>query len=195
MSQPFENNPTEETLDIKITVLGNTLVGKSALTYRYTSNKFPEDHDTTIEDQYKIKNTIEGYQCQIEILDTAGQDDYQSMLDTWISFGEGFVLVYSIDQKESFDVLKDRYERIKRNKDEDKVPVIIVGNKCDLEDKRKVMKEEVQNYAKNEKIQFMEASALKNINVKEVFTAVATEVVKKKKKIKDTKGDKCCSVF
>ena len=195
MSQPFENNPTEETLDIKITVLGNTLVGKSALTYRYISNKFPEDHDTTIEDQYKIKNTIEGYQCQIEILDTAGQDDYQSMLDTWISFGEGFVLVYSIDQKESFDVLKDRYERIKRNKDEDKVPVIIVGNKCDLEDKRKVMKEEVQNYAKNEKIQFMEASALKNINVKEVFTAVAAEIVKKKKKIKDTKGDKCCNVF
>ena len=195
MSQPFENNPTEETLDIKITVLGNTLVGKSALTYRYISNKFPEDHDTTIEDQYKIKNTIEGYQCQIEILDTAGQDDYQSMLDTWISFGEGFVLVYSIDQKESFDVLKDRYERIKRNKDEDKVPVIIVGNKCDLEDKRKVMKEEVQNYAKNEKIQFMEASALKNINVKEVFTAVAAEIVKKKKQIKDTKGDKCCNVF
>ena len=105
------------------------------------------------------------------------------MLDTWISFGEGFVLVYSIDQKDSFDVLKDRYQRIKRNKDEDKVPVIIVGNKCDLEDKRKVSQEEAQNYAKSEKIQWIEASALKNINVKEVFTAVASEIVKKKKKI------------
>ena len=195
MSEPFENNPTENAIDIKITVLGNTLVGKSALTYRYISNKFPEDHDTTIEDQYKIKSTIEGYECKIEILDTAGQDDYQSMLDTWISFGEGFVLVYSIDQKDSFDVLKDRYQRIKRNKDEDKVPVIIVGNKCDLEDKRKVSQEEAQNYAKSEKIQWIEASALKNINVKEVFTAVASEIVKKKKKITETKGDKCCNIF
>ena len=195
MSQPFENNPSEDAIDIKITVLGNTLVGKSALTYRYISNKFPEDHDTTIEDQYKIKSTIEGYQCQIEILDTAGQDDYQSMLDTWISFGEGFVLVYSIDQKESFDVLKDRYERIKRNKEQERVPVIIVGNKCDLEDRRKVSKEVAQDYAKNEKIQWMEASALKNINVKEAFTAVASEIVKKKKKITETKGDKCCVMF
>ena len=195
MSQPFENNPNEETLDIKVTVLGNTLVGKSALTYRYISNKFPEDHDTTIEDQYKINSQIEGYQCQIEILDTAGQDDYQSMLDTWISFGEGFVLVYSIDQKDSFDVLKDRYERIKRNKDEEKVPIIIVGNKCDLDDKRKVSKEEAEEYAKNEKVMWMEASALKNINVKEAFTKLASEIVKKKKKIKETQGDKCCIVF
>ena len=164
MSQPFESSPTQEVIDIKITVLGNTLVGKSALTYRYISNKFPEDHDTTIEDQYKITSKIEGYQCQIEILDTAGQDDYQSMLDTWISFGEGFVLVYSIDQKDSFDVLKDRYERIKRNKED-------------------------------EKVQWIEASALKNINVKEAFTAVAAEIVKKKKKIKETSGDKCCVMF
>ena len=195
MSQPFESSPTQEVIDIKITVLGNTLVGKSALTYRYISNKFPEDHDTTIEDQYKIVSKIEGYQCQIEILDTAGQDDYQSMLDTWISFGEGFVLVYSIDQKDSFEVLKDRYERIKRNKEDEKAPVIIVGNKCDLEDKRAVSKEMAQEYAKSEKVQWMEASALKNINVKEAFTAVAAEIVKKKKKIKETSGDKCCVMF
>ena len=195
MSQPFESSPTEEVIDIKITVLGNTLVGKSALTYRYISNKFPEDHDTTIEDQYKIVSKIEGYQCQIEILDTAGQDDYQSMLDTWISFGEGFVLVYSIDQKDSFEVLKDRYERIKRNKEDEKAPVIIVGNKCDLEDKRAVSKEMAQEYAKSEKVQWMEASALKNINVKEAFTAVAAEIVRKNKKIKETSGDKCCVMF
>ena len=105
-----DTKETSDVIELKLAVLGQTLVGKSALTYRFISDKFPTEHDTTIEDQYKINTTIDEHNCRLEILDTAGQDDYQSMLDTWINFVEGFVLVYSIDDRESFESLKDKYE-------------------------------------------------------------------------------------
>ena len=194
----FSNDPNgaSNSVDLKIAVLGKSLVGKSALTYRFISDKFPTEHDTTIEDQYKINTTIDEYNCKLEILDTAGQDDYQSMLDTWIGFAEGFVLVYSIDDRESFDSLKSKYDRIVKNKAEEIYSIIIVGNKCDLEDKRKVTLEEGQSYAKEKGVEFMEVSALKTINVKETFITLAHNLLNKKiKPKKAVSGDKCCIIF
>lgn len=194
----FSSEPTEtsDVIELKLAVLGQTLVGKSALTYRFISDKFPTEHDTTIEDQYKINTTIDEHNCRLEILDTAGQDDYQSMLDTWINFAEGFVLVYSIDDRESFESLKDKYERVVKNKSDDVYSVIIVGNKCDLEDKRKVTKEEGESYAKSKGVDFMEVSALKTINVKETFVKLAHNLLEKKVTQKaEAGGDKCCIIF
>ena len=194
----FSSDPkeTSDVIELKLAVLGQTLVGKSALTYRFISDKFPTEHDTTIEDQYKINTTIDEHNCRLEILDTAGQDDYQSMLDTWINFAEGFVLVYSIDDRESFESLKDKYDRVVKNKSDDVYSVIIVGNKCDLEDKRKVTKEEGESYAKSKGVDFMEVSALKTINVKETFVKLAHNLLEKKVTQKtEAGGDKCCIIF
>ena len=194
----FSSEPTEtsDVIELKLAVLGQTLVGKSALTYRFISDKFPTENDTTIEDQYKINTTIDEHNCRLEILDTAGQDDYQSMLDTWINFAEGFVLVYSIDDRESFESLKDKYDRVVKNKSDDVYSVIIVGNKCDLEDKRKVTKEEGESYAKSKGVDFMEVSALKTINVKETFVKLAHNLLEKKVTQKtEAGGDKCCIIF
>lgn len=194
----FSSDPTEtsDVIELKLAVLGQTLVGKSALTYRFISDKFPTEHDTTIEDQYKINTTIDEHNCRLEILDTAGQDDYQSMLDTWINFAEGFVLVYSIDDRESFESLKEKYDRVVKNKSDDVYSVIIVGNKCDLEDKRKVTKEEGESYAKSKGVDFMEVSALKTINVKETFVKLAHNLLEKKVTQKtEAGGDKCCIIF
>lgn len=171
-----------EELEIKMAVLGKSLVGKSALTYRFISNKFPTEHDTTIEDQYKVSKVIDSVKCRLEILDTAGQDDYQSMLDSWIAFSEGFILVYAIDDVESFDTVKRKYDRIIKTKTIDSYSVIIVGNKCDLENKRKVSKDEAQAYCKSIGVEFLEVSSLQKINVTETFLIVAQEIVKKKMK-------------
>ena len=160
-------------IPLKIAVLGQTMVGKSALTFRFINNRFPTEHDTTIEDSYSIPATIDDIQCQLEILDTAGQDDYQTMLDTWINSADGFLLIYSIDNKESFESTKVRYERIMKLKQGQNCAIVVVGNKCDLEDRREVSKEEVENYCKEKNIIFIEASALNTINVKESFLAVA----------------------
>ena len=65
-----ENSPSENGFPLKIAVLGQTLVGKSALTFRFIKNKFPTEHDTTIEDTYSIAAKIDDIHCQFEILDT-----------------------------------------------------------------------------------------------------------------------------
>ena len=191
---------TDSSVPLKIAVLGQSMVGKSALTFRFINNKFPTEHDTTIEDSYSIPAKIDDIQCQLEILDTAGQDDYQTMLDTWINSADGFILVYSIDNKESFESTKTRYDRIMKLKEGQKVSVIIVGNKCDLEEKRQVNKEEVDNYCKANKISFLEASALNTINVKESFLGVARGLLQinypeKYKKSDGEEGKKRCYCF
>ena len=171
-----ENAP----VNVKIVILGKSLVGKSALTYRFICDKFPTEHDTTVEDQYKVSLTIDDIKCDLEILDTAGQDDYQTMLDTWIEFGNCFLLVYSIDDLESYKSLKTKLDRISQIKNNDKYSVVLVGNKCDLsESERKVKKEDVDSFAKSNNIVFLEASALKKINVKEAFTEVVHEYLEK----------------
>jgi len=164
---------SDYSIPLKVAVLGQSMVGKSALTFRFINNKFPTEHDTTIEDSYSIPAKIDDIQCQLEILDTAGQDDYQTMLDTWINSADGFILVYSIDNKESFQSTKTRYERILKLKEGQKVSIVVVGNKCDLDDRRQVSRDEAEKYCKSNNINFLEASALNTINVKETFLLVA----------------------
>ena len=194
------SNNSENSVSLKIAVLGQSMVGKSAMTFRFINNKFPTEHDTTIEDAYSIPAKIDDIQCQLEILDTAGQDDYQTMLDTWINSADGFILVYSIDNKESFESTKTRYDRIMKLKVDQKVAITVVGNKCDLEENRQVTREEVETYCNDNKISFLEASALKTINIKEAFLSVARGLLKiqfpeKYKNGDNTGGKKRCYCF
>ena len=195
-----ESESASSSIPIKIAVLGKSMVGKSALTFRFINNRFPTEHDTTIEDAYSIPAKIDDFQCQFEILDTAGQDDYQTMLDTWINSADGFILVYSIDNKESFESVKMRFERILKLKANQKVSVVIAGNKCDLEEDRQVSREEAENYCKINKIYFLETSALKTINVKETFLCVARGMLQinfpeKYKNSDGSAGKKKCYCF
>ena len=172
-SETSSNSSIGNSVPLKIAVLGQSMVGKSALTFRFINNRFPTEHDTTIEDAYSLPAKIDDTHCLLEILDTAGQDDYQSMLDTWIISADGFILVYSIDNKQSFESVKTRYERILKLKNDVKFVVVLAGNKCDLEENRKISREEVENFCNSNKISFLETSALKVINVKETFLSVA----------------------
>ena len=175
----------KEDFYMKLVVLGKSLVGKSALTFRFINDQFPKDHDTTIEDQYKTTTNIDGYQVKLEILDTAGQDDYQSMLDTWINYGSGFLLVYSIDDMESFEEIKKKFDKLVLLKGKEIYSCIIVGNKCDLKDElRKVPKNMGEEYAASKGVPFLETSALTTINVKEAFTKVVHDLMEKNKQKK-----------
>ena len=174
------SNATEKPLEVKLVILGKSLVGKSALTYRFINDQFPKEHDTTIEDQYKINMSIDGFNCLLEILDTAGQDDYQSMIETWINFGSGFLLVYSIDDIESFNEVKKKYDKLVQIKGKELFSCILVGNKCDLgDDVRKVSQKEAEEFANSKEIPFLEASALNKINVKEAFVRVVHDLFEK----------------
>ena len=196
MSFASENSVDDKKKEvIKLVVLGKSLVGKSALTYRFISDKFPTEHDTTVEDQYKTIVTVDDIECELEILDTAGQDDYQTMLDTWIEFGNCYLLVYAIDDLDSFKQIKHKYDRICQVKNNEKFSVVIVGNKCDLSDsKRKITKSEVENFGKNIDVTCLEVSALTRVNVKEAFIQVVHDYLTKSKKGND-KGSMGCPCF
>ena len=183
---------SEYSVPLKIAVLGQSMVGKSALTFRFINNKFPTEHDTTIEDSYSIPAKIDDIQCQLEILDTAGQDDYQTMLDTWIEYANCFLLVYSIDEMDSFKQIKHKYDRICQMKNNEQFSILIAGNKCDLPDStRKVPKSEAENYAKSIDVPFLEVSALKRVNVKEAFMEVVFNYITKSAKSNDKRKFGC----
>ena len=144
---------------IKLSVLGRGNVGKSSLTYKYINYNTPGVHDPTIEDKYKTVAEIDGQSCEIDILDTAGQDDYQTMLDNWINYGQGFLLVFAVNDKESLNRLEKLRERILKIK-KDNCPIVIVGNKCDLIEERVISESEAKELAKIWGANYIETSAM-----------------------------------
>ena len=170
------NNPNS----IKITVLGKGVVGKSSLTYRFINYSAPAEHDPTIEDRYKSNLKINGHDYEVEILDTAGEEDYQNMIDMWISFGEGFLLVFAINDKESFNLLKGKHDRVLKGKHGIKCPILLVGNKQDLENERQVTYAEAKDQADLWGIEYIETSATTDFNCKEAFEKLATKIVMSK---------------
>ena len=188
-----QNNPNS----IKIAVLGKGVVGKSSLTYRFLNYDVSTEHDATIEDRYKSNLNIEGTNYEVEILDTAGEEDYQNMMDMWISFGEGFLLVFAINDKESFNLIKSKHDRILKGKHGVKCPILLVGNKQDLENERQVNYSEAKEMADKWGIEYIETSAKTNFNCKEVFEMLAQEIVQKKGKNsgKGGKSGTCCNII
>ena len=161
-------------------MLGKGVVGKSSLTYRFINYNAPEEHDPTIEDRYKSSVNIDGQDYEVEILDTAGEEDYQNMIDMWISFGDGFLLVFAINDKESFELLKSKHERVLKGKHGVKCPILLVGNKQDLEDERTVSYDDGKKLAESWGIEYIETSAKNNFNCKEAFERLAQKIVKSK---------------
>lgn len=155
--------------EYKLVVVGGGGVGKSALTIQLIQSHFVDEYDPTIEDSYRKQCTIDDEQVLLDVLDTAGQEEYLAMREQYMRTGEGFLLVYSINLRNSLEELTGFYEQILRVKDSDLVPVMVVGNKCDLEIERQVLFEEGQALANQFGCKFLETSAKQRINVEEAF--------------------------
>uniref|UniRef100_A0A9J7WUS4 Ras-related protein Rap-1b n=1 Tax=Cyprinus carpio carpio TaxID=630221 RepID=A0A9J7WUS4_CYPCA len=166
--------------EYKLVVLGSGGVGKSALTVQFVQGIFVEKYDPTIEDSYRKQVEVDGQQCMLEILDTAGTEQFTAMRDLYMKNGQGFALVYSITAQSTFNDLQDLREQILRVKDTEDVPMILVGNKCDLEDERVVGKEQGQNLARQwSNCAFLESSAKSKINVNEIFYDLVRQINRK----------------
>lgn len=176
--------------EYKLVVVGGGGVGKSALTIQLIQSHFVDEYDPTIEDSYRKQCTIDGEQVLLDILDTAGQEEYSAMREQYMRTGEGFLLVYSINSRNSLEELQTFYEQILRVKDSDQVPVLVVGNKCDLEMERQVSYEEGQALANSFNCPFLETSAKLRINVEEAFFDLvkyvrASEEAERQQRLKD----------
>ncbi|KAF2364940.1 Small GTP-binding protein domain [Trinorchestia longiramus] len=115
--------------EFKVVVLGSGGVGKSALTVQFVSGCFMEKYDPTIEDFYRKEIEVDNSPCVLEILDTAGTEQFASMRDLYIRNGQGFVVVYSLTNQQTFQDIKGMKEQITRVKGTDRVPILLVANK------------------------------------------------------------------
>ncbi|ORY68738.1 ras family-domain-containing protein [Pseudomassariella vexata] len=171
----------------KLVVLGDGGVGKTALTIQLCLQHFVETYDPTIEDSYRKQVVIDSQACMLEVLDTAGQEEYTALRDQWIRDGEGFVLVYSISSRSSFSRIKRFHHQIQRVKESvqasptypgspmtaaapsQNVPIMLVGNKSDRVTEREVSTQEGHALARELGCEFVEASAKNCINVEKAF--------------------------
>jgi len=177
---------TEDSADkYKIVVLGAGAVGKSSLTVRYVTGDFLDEYDPTIEDYYRKLVEVDGVPAYMDILDTAGQEEFSSMQDEFFRQGKGFLLVYSIISRDSFEHTKTLRDKIKRARDdpEQKLALVLCGNKCDLDIQRQVTKQEGKELAKEWGCPFFETSAKEKINNSTVFAQCVREI----RKIDDSK--------
>ncbi|KAH7924012.1 ras protein [Leucogyrophana mollusca] len=150
----------------RVAVLGDGGVGKTALAVQFTLNCFT--YDPTIEDAYRKQLIVDNKMCFVEVIDTAGQEEYATLRDQWVREGQGFILVYSIASRSTFErleVFRQSMLKVKRQK-----PIfMLVGNKCDKTYEREVSREEGLALARTFGCEFMETSARTAYNVELLF--------------------------
>eukprot|EP01125_Pyxidicula_operculata_P007820 TRINITY_DN2648_c0_g1_i1.p1 TRINITY_DN2648_c0_g1~~TRINITY_DN2648_c0_g1_i1.p1 ORF type:complete len:192 (+),score=36.36 TRINITY_DN2648_c0_g1_i1:266-841(+) len=166
-------------MSYKIVVIGGGGVGKSAITCQFVNHHFVEAYDPTIEDSYVKQKHVDDEPAHIEILDTAGQEEFSCLKETWLRQGDGFLIAYSITSRQSFMDVDENLNSLKRVRDDDdliKVPITLFGNKCDLESNREVTTEEGKTLAQSIGATFLEGSAKEKININEVFDSIVRSI-------------------
>jgi len=162
---------------VKLLVLGSSQCGKSAITLQYCSGIFLDKYVPTIEDSYRqIVKLEESRACMTEILDLSGTE-FVSLRDIYISNADGFVIVFDITSRASFDHLDAIRDLVVHIKEPSPAPIVLVGTKCDMESKREVSSEEGQQVAKSWNCTFLETSAKDNYNISQVFQTITERVI------------------
>lgn len=164
----------------KVIMVGSGGVGKSALTLQFMYDEFVEDYEPTKADSYRKKVVLDGEEVQIDILDTAGQEDYAAIRDNYFRSGEGFLCVFSITEDDSFQATQEFREQILRVKQDTNIPFILVGNKADLSNSRQVQLNTANNKADEWQVPYVETSAKTRENVDKVFYDLMREIRSRK---------------
>ena len=169
----------EENYDekIKIMLLGDSSVGKTSIIKRYCKNQYSNSFISTIGVDFETKYiNIDGKIINIQIWDTAGQERYKILAQSYYKNSDGFVIVYDITSRISYDNIHKWIEQIKEYASE-KIKNIIVANKCDLENKRQISKEEGKELAEKYNFKFYETSALNGKNIDKAFDNLAKMII------------------
>jgi len=167
-----------KTIQFKLVLLGDTSVGKSSIVIRFVKGQFSEFQESTIGAAF-LTQTVPLNDCTVkfEIWDTAGQERYHSLAPMYYRGAAAAVIVYDITSQETFSRAKSWVKELQRQGTQD-VVIALTGNKVDREEEREVMAEDAKAYATENNLLFLETSAKTNVNVRELFLAIARKLPK-----------------
>ena len=173
----------------KIIIVGDSGVGKSNILGRYVNNIFKQDTKSTVGVEFASKKIkANGVNIKLQIWDTAGQERYRSITSAYYRGSKGCFIVYDISSAQTFESVEKWYEEVLKSGEKD-ISIILIGNKCDLENERKVTVEMGENKARNLNCPFFETSALNNIHIEDVFQSIAENIYNRCKDEKNLDDD------
>ena len=181
------SSDNEQEEKINLMALGNNEVGKTSFILRYIENSFHNVYLTTVGIDFQIKFiTLPNKKSyKIYFYDTAGQEKFKTLSFNVVKYSDGIILIYDITNKLTFDSIPEWIESINNIKDKD-FPIILVGNKCDLENKREVPTEDGENLAKKYGISFFEVSNKTGNNIQECCQDLIDKIIKRKEQFQKT---------
>ncbi|XP_028311596.1 RAB3D, member RAS oncogene family, b [Gouania willdenowi] len=179
--QPSQKDAADQNFDymFKLLIIGNSSVGKTSFLFRYADDSFTSAFVSTVGIDFKVKTVFRNdKRIKLQIWDTAGQERYRTITTAYYRGAMGFLLMYDVTNQDSFSAVQDWATQIKTYS-WDNAQVILVGNKCDLEDDRLIPTEDGQRLAEDLGLHYFEASAKDNINVKQVFERLVDVICEK----------------
>ena len=173
----------------KIIIIGDSGVGKSNILGRYLTNTFKQDTKSTVGVEFGSKKvTVNDVNIKLQIWDTAGQERYRAITSAYYKGSKGCFIVYDITSTQTFEDVEKWYEEINKSGDKG-ISIVLVGNKCDLEDERKVSVEMGEEKARNLNCPFFETSALNNTQIEKIFQVISEDIYSKSKNEKKDDED------
>jgi len=168
-------NPEYDYL-FKLLLIGDSGVGKSCLLLRFADDTYTESYISTIGVDFKIRTIeLDGKTIKLQIWDTAGQERFRTITSSYYRGAHGIIVVYDVTDQESFNNVKQWLQEIDRYASEN-VNKLLVGNKCDLTNKKVVDYSSAKEYADQLGIPFLETSAKNATNVEQAFMTMAAEI-------------------
>jgi len=170
-------NPEYDYL-FKLLLIGDSGVGKSCLLLRFADDTYTESYISTIGVDFKIRTIqLEGKVIKLQIWDTAGQERFRTITSSYYRGAHGIIVVYDVTDQVSFNNVKQWMQEIQRYAC-DSVCRLLVGNKCDLVEKKMVDTNTAKEYAESMGVPFLETSAKNATNVEQAFMTMASEIKK-----------------
>ena len=157
---------------LKILILGDSFVGKTSLLLKFTDGEFPENHIATIGVEFKEKIVnVMNRDIKLQIWDTSGQERFRSITHNFSRNADGIMLVFDLSNRTTYSHIKDWLNEIQSI--DKNIKIILIGNKIDLENERKVDKKVVEDFAQSKNLQYYETSAKTGVNVNEIYKKLA----------------------
>ena len=174
----------------QLLIIGDSSVGKTSLINRYTNGTFKEEYLATVGLDYSSKDEeFNNETVHIKLWDTAGQERFKSLTQNYLRNADGILLVYDVTKTESFENLKDWICSIKQNMETKNIflPLIICGNKVDMEESREITKEDAEKFASKNNYKYFETSAKTGEGVDEAIRELVNQILNQNGEVDEQK--------